>query len=346
MAKNCPVQYTDWSKGYYGGINPVITKCDANCKAKYGPEYKADYKDVAVPFIGGYNRYCRCKRYVCLGKDTNCCTTGKSGDPQKRCDTKYTNLTSSCNPAMTKYCDADRFFVNDRCIKWAKQNPNIAEVQKRTVCNTVDGFNKNINQCRTWCLAHPGECDIGSAGYCAVDQNKQDSYCSCLQNSIVKEVGEQYFMPECNDKKCKEQGYKNKNAALIVASGKCPDIFDCSAIVNLTETARDNILNNVTQTVNCDRKQTTGGGNSVTGAVIKDVNVENKEQTADTDVKTVPIETVNTFSSVETALKVLLFIIILFVFVFLIYQRFQVKGNESEIEYGRKVANLREGELI
>lgn len=137
----------------------------------------------------------------------------------------------------------------DKCQQfWGGSNTGACSNVMSNYCNS--GNLGTSATCKTWCTAHPGQCDSAAIAYCRANPN--DPFCACL-NSPLK-------APSCFDKNCMNGGYRTQ--AMMELTNHCPTIVECNQNVTIDKNSYNNIVSNLNMSQTCvaDSGASTGGG--------------------------------------------------------------------------------------
>lgn len=181
-----------------------------------------------------------------------CCITGESMIDGLTCHPSYRKTTSdACYRYLKAYCSVGNTLMFDEaCQSWCAVNPAECALKKSKLCSE-DFSNPN---CKEWCLQNPGLCDKSAEEYCAKPENKNDTFCACINSELVKHN----YNPLCEDKKCITHGYPTES--MITSRGDGCKIIDCTTYLNLSSGGKTE-LNDVTVQQRC-------GGDSGVGEPI------------------------------------------------------------------------------
>lgn len=136
----------------------------------------------------------------------------------------------------------------DKCQQfWGGSNTGACSNVMSNFCNS--GNLGSNNTCKTWCIAHPGQCDNAAIAYCR--SNPSDPFCACL-NSPLK-------APSCFDKNCMNGGYRTQ--AMMELTNHCPTIVECNQNVTIDKNSYNNIVSNLNMQQTCvaDSGASSGG---------------------------------------------------------------------------------------
>jgi hypothetical protein len=160
------------------------------------------------------------------------------------CPANFDKL-SGCDTVMNAYCSVgDRFATSGPCKQWiAKDTRKAADVLMSSKC-TADALG-TYPDCITWCskVENAGKCDNASREFCNRPDNYDNDFCQCLLAPTTIKGNVKCIWNPCI------QASNPYLTALM--GGICPDIIDCSQLIDLRG-ASDNILLNVKQAQSCN----------------------------------------------------------------------------------------------
>lgn len=189
------------------------------------------------------------KRTAFKANPVDCCLGKHRGGiiGQYTCNPKHTNPTSpDCVQALRNHCAVgNRTFVDQQCRTFCSSGANRSwcEQQKQSYCNQPANFGKT--ECKQWCRMHPGRCDTGALAYCNFT-NPKDPICSCIQTEYKK------YNPACIDGSCISTGYRTAN--MDTTRSPCPNIQDCSVVIDIDKVGGDVVWDDVNIVQNCKQQ--------------------------------------------------------------------------------------------
>jgi len=223
-------------------------------------------------------------RLTYKGNPTQCCISGNAfSQSVDGTGTLYTcspeqrrGDLNACRSVFDNYCDSQNMKIgrNDpRCREWDLANPEKVNQLFANHCWTHGPFDPKCDEraaqnaefknyierrrkevanqtmdekSRAWCLANPGQCDVGAQIYCL--SNPDSDFCACItaNRNITNLQNEFNYLPICNNIKCITSGYKTSGETNF----RCPNITDCRILLNLNAN-RDIKLDNNYFTNNC-----------------------------------------------------------------------------------------------
>lgn len=122
---------------------------------------------------------------------------------------------------------------NKSCLNWCNHYPEKCFTKKSELCNNPDKIT-NFPECKQFCLANPGACDVGMKQYCQLSTNINKPECSCI-NSVL---GHYKYNPMCQDADCIKDGYGTTSMVNSLNEG-CT-IIDCSVVFDIEKTGNIN----------------------------------------------------------------------------------------------------------
>lgn len=185
----------------------------------------------------------------CANKETNPIVFLPQTTQKLTCDQALTMISSSLNKV---------FNINSVTTQ--------CDLQKRLSCCKGDLANVTQQNCGPfWGPSVTGACDEIITNYCSIAPN--DPLCACVTSEIP--------LPQCNDRRCANTNAMRTRATNVVCTGIT---LNCVQIFKLSNDARENLIQNVTQQLNCNldvdkdvvvgSAQSTIGTSAIIGIII------------------------------------------------------------------------------